>query len=299
MGTDSGVNMALRISLGLAMLSMAFALCATAATDQEDTWVENEWNEESSPKLKTLSMLHNGAGGVCMQVQLPEFVPTEIVKHGLNLVWQSKIGQQLATDLHGRRVGSEIQMRAKPCDRVTHSNSLLSYERKLAFIGQVQLDIYGQRMNSGTSLAEQDDYGHVIMAAWGLPAWATPSSKTISMDLDVEGVAKGSLCFEAMVPSWIPTTVLGTGLKLVLETSVIAKLIQENPVLRIFPDEDTEMVAENGCDREENPDQYLNYVTSTLPFVGKLACKVYGSGITANWEQTQLLLDKESAKPII
>ena len=74
--------MALRISLGLAMLSMAFALCATAATDQEDTWVENEWNEESSPKLKTLSMLHNGAGGVCMQVQLPEFVPTEIVKHG-------------------------------------------------------------------------------------------------------------------------------------------------------------------------------------------------------------------------
>merc|ERR1712196_356673 len=231
---------------------MAFALCATAATDQEDTWVENEWNEESSPKLKTLSMLHNGAGGVCMQVQLPEFVPTEIVKHGLNLVWQSKIGQQLATDLHGRRVGSEIQMRAKPCDRVTHSNSLLSYERKLAFIGQVQLDIYGQRMNSGTSLAEQDDYGHVIMAAWGLPAWATPSSKTISMDLDVEGVAKGSLCF-----------------------------------------------AENGCDREENPDQYLNYVTSTLPFVGKLACKVYGSGITANWEQTQLLLDKESAKPII
>merc|ERR1712159_101235 len=100
---DSGVNMALRISLGLAILSMAFALCATAATDQEDTWEENEWNEESSPKLKTLSMLHNGAGGVCMQVQLPEFVPTETAKQGLNRVWQSEIWEQLATDLPGGR----------------------------------------------------------------------------------------------------------------------------------------------------------------------------------------------------
>jgi len=229
------VDMAPPISLGLAMLSLALALgAAVEATDQEDAWLESDWNEEPSPKLKTLSMLHNGAGGVCMQVQLPDFVPTETAKQGLNLVWQSEIWEQLATGLPGGRVGSELEVSERPCDRATHSNSLLSYKRKLAFIGQVYLDVYSQtqRPNPSISLAEQDDYGHVIMAAWSLPKWATPTSKTISMDLDVEGVAKGSLCFEAMVPSWIPTTVLGTGLKLVLETSVIAKLIQQNPVLK-------------------------------------------------------------------
>lgn len=75
--------MAPPIPLGLAMLSLALALgAAVEATDQEDAWLESDWNEEPSPKLKTLSMLHNGAGGVCMQVQLPDFVPTETAKQG-------------------------------------------------------------------------------------------------------------------------------------------------------------------------------------------------------------------------
>merc|ERR1719502_2354822 len=60
---------------------------------------------------------------------------------------------------------------------------------------------------------------------------STTSSKTISMDMDVSaagGIASGSLCVEASVPSFVSTSLLGAGLKKVFDSMVVQKLAENH-----------------------------------------------------------------------
>ena len=107
---------------------------------------------------------------------------------------------------------------------------------------------------------------------------SAPKSKTISMDMDaaaVAGMASGSLCVQASVPSYLPTKMLGAGMKKVFDSMVVKKLAQSGLTLK--PDEDTELVAENPCDQEENNKQLFTFATPNIPFVGKLSLSVFGS----------------------
>merc|ERR1712072_1031183 len=107
---------------------------------------------------------------------------------------------------------------------------------------------------------------------------SAPKTKTISMDMDAAaagGLASASLCVQAGVPSYMPTKMLGSGMKKIFDSMVLKKLAQSG--LNLQPDEDTALIAEAPCDTKENNKQLFTFGTPNIPFVGKLSLTVLGS----------------------
>merc|ERR1712216_195991 len=90
----------------------------------------------------------------------------------------------------------------------------------------------------------------LVQAGWGKPK--PPKKKRVSMDLDVEAHGiKGSICFEGDIPSWVPSSIIDRGMKIILQGKVLKKMAEQG--MAVKPDKSTELTKTGDCDKQENP----------------------------------------------
>lgn len=210
-----------------------------------------------------------------------------MMNKGMNLIWNTKIGKRLAAGLskHVDIQTQEFKVEEKACPS-SYAKTLFTYTKKLPFVGTISFSIRGS-----AGFNKEEDLAQAIVSAGtmddlvqdGYGSWSRSKNVERSMDLDVwmPGVPKAladlmkqSMCFQGTIPSWIPTSMLSAGMKLILEDKILAELKKKG--MTIEPDKDTEFVATGPCDRKENPASLLTY-TKDLPFVGKLSFNVFGT----------------------
>jgi hypothetical protein len=296
----------LRVTSALLLLAAISYASQIESEWAEDAWVEHDqgmtdevadllqvgWGN-SKPKTKTVSMDvdASAAGGlasaaVCVEASIPTWVPTSMMNQGMKAMWATKIGKNLnaALSANADLSAAEFEIDEKACERSEGTKDLVDFSKKIPFIGNIGFHVYAEHEIAGFSaledkLANHEEVEDLLQSGWGKPK---ASTKQLSMDMDAKvagGLMSGSICFQASVPSWVPTQMLAKGLKAVVESKILKKLTEANPKLQIAPDEDTALVEEKPCNTAENPDSLLDYTLPSIPFVGNLAVSVKGSGI--------------------
>jgi len=280
------------------------------AWDEENTDLLQAGWGKIAKKQKKVSMdtevtLKGGvaAGSLCFETSLPSWVPTQLLQGGMKAILEGPIKKVLAAKGMSMTPDSATEILAENiCDRKENPRQLVTYSKDIPFIGKLSFTIYGSEVKVDFSkvtnrliaaisqLKRQEgatDIDDLVQSGWG---GFKPSKKTISMDTDIKhtsGAASGSMCFETQVPSWIPNSLLGTGMKTLLEGTV-AKHIQKAGAT-IAPDKASEVVAAGNCDRKENPTPLLQY-SKELPFIGKLSLQIFGGNLNVDLSKLGLRL---------
>lgn len=221
---------------------------------------------------------------VCIEAMVPVWVPTDMINEGMNAMWKTKVGKKLNAAL-SKNVdlsSKEFVIKETKCTTSDSSSKLVDFSKTIPFIGAIAFRVYSEARIAGLSLVSDDEVEDLLQSKWGSKSKSKATTKVISMDMDAVaagGAASGSICFQATVPKWVPTKLISSGLKTVVESEILTKVTEANPMLQIAPDADTPLVEEKGCDQKENPDTLLRWTLPEIPFVGKLGVAVYGSGI--------------------
>merc|ERR1711934_157539 len=294
MGSRGSHNMSKILVISLLLATAVYTL------ESQGEWQEEEWAEDarqvgwgSAPKTKTIRLdvdaaVAGSTAGVCVEAKVPTWVPTASMNAGMNAIWNTKLGKKISAALSKSVDVSSDEFKAeeKACDKDANTKTLLNYNKELPFVGTIGFSVYSAMSIAGFSMLEltEDEVNELVEEQWG--NWGNlfkpKPPKTISMDMDANmgsGLASGSICFQATIPALIPTSTLGQGMKKLLDSAILKKLTEANPGMQIAPDEDTALVAETPCDKKENPDKLLDMSLPSIPFIGKLSIKVYGSGI--------------------
>jgi len=185
-------------------------------------------------------------------------------------------------------IGSGEWIEAKEVATANHANTFEALAGRNEHFELAEDDEWASLMSEWKSDLKKLNVPQEHLVEWGFSSLfgkSKPSTKTISMDMDASaagGMASGSLCVQAAVPSMLPTKMLGQGMKKVFDSVVLKKLAAKG--LTIEPDKDTELVAQGPCDQVENNKQLFSFGTPNIPFIGKLSLSVFGSADTSGFD---------------
>merc|ERR1711907_462157 len=178
-------------------------------------------------------------------------------------------------------IGSGEWIEAKEVATANHANTFEALAGRNEHFELAEDDEWASLMSEWKSDLKKLNVPQEHLVEWGFSSLfgkSKPSTKTISMDMDASaagGMASGSLCVQAAVPSMLPTKMLGQGMKKVFDSVVLKKLAEKG--LTLEPDKDTELVAQGPCDQVENNKQLFSFGTPNIPFIGKLSLSVFGA----------------------
>lgn len=254
----------------------------------EGDLLQSGWGK---PKSKTVRMDIDMAAaggvitqGICLQASVPTWIPTSAMNTGMNMMWNTKIGKKLEEGLskHAAIDKSDTKVEEASCDRNDNPKAVFDYTTDLPFVGALKFHVFASNTAvAGMGFNQQEEIRAIsapVMDDLVQQGWGSfkVSKKTVSMDLDVSapGGIKGSICFQGSLPSYVPNSVLSSGMKLLLKGKIVQKM-KEND-MEVTPDDASMLVATGDCDRKENPNPLLEY-SKDLPFIGATKFAVYGS----------------------